>query len=464
MRHTYIYIALLFSVFAEATAQQSLTLAECREMAIENNFNLKSSDEKVAASEDMFAAYKTNNLPNLSFTANYLYSTASFSESIAGGYLPTFSPDATTGELVPNIVGTSADGSPIFSSYAYMPDMNFEVEVGSIFNVGAVVTQPIYMGGKISNAIKLASVGVSVAKLDRQLAESEVIIEVDEAFYTMIKVEEMLVAAERYQEVVEEFYRQINNSLSVGMAKRNDVMKVEVKLNEAKLMSRKADNALRLSRMNLCYWVGLPLTTRDIELIDEFDMGQDIISRELDITSRAEYAMLEHQIEAKELEVKISKSDFLPSVSGLVSGAYLNGVQINDSPLLNTPSFSGGVMVNVPIFHWGEGRRKTSAARREVAIARNQFEELSQRMTLELMQSINNYEEAVLEVELMTKSVVQAEENMRLSERQYSVGMETIADYLESQALWNKAMSDLVSANSQQRISYSQYLKAKGVR
>lgn len=153
MRHTYIYIALLFSVFAEATAQQSLTLAECREMAIENNFNLKSSDEKVAASEDMFAAYKTNNLPNLSLTANYLYSTASFSESIAGGYLPTFSPDATTGELVPNIVGTSADGSPIFSSYAYMPDMNFEVEVGSIFNVGAVVTQPIYMGGKISNAI-----------------------------------------------------------------------------------------------------------------------------------------------------------------------------------------------------------------------------------------------------------------------------------------------------------------------
>lgn len=305
---------------------------------------------------------------------------------------------------------------------------------------------------------------MSVAKLDRQLAESEVVIEVDEAFYTMIKVEEMLVAAERYEEVVEEFYRQINNSLSVGMAKRNDVMKVEVKLNEAKLMSRKAENALRLSRMNLCYWVGLPLTTRDIELIDEFDMGQDIISRELDITSRAEYAMLEHQIEAKGLEVKISRSDFLPSVSGLVSGAYLNGAQINGSPLLNTPSFSGGVMVNVPIFHWGEGRRKTSAARREVTIARNQFEELSQRMTLELMQSINNYEEAVLEVELMTKSVAQAEENMRLSERQYGVDMETIADYLESQALWNKAMSDLVSARSQQRISYSKYLKAKGVR
>ncbi len=464
MRHTYIYIALLLGMVAEASAQQRLTLDECREMAIEHNFNLKSSNEKIAASEDIFAAYKTNNLPNISLSGNYLYTTASFTETISGGYLPTFSPDATTGELVPNIVGTSADGSPIFSSYAYMPDMLFDFDFNSIFNFGALVTQPIYMGGKISNAIKLASVGVSVAKLDRKRTESEVIIEVDEAFYTTIKVEEMLVAAERYQEVVEEFHRQISNVANVGMAKRNDVMKVEVKLNEAKLMTRKAENALRLSRMNLCYSVGLPLSTHDVELVDHFDMDQRIASRELDITSRPEYAMLEHQIDAKELEVKLSRSEFLPSVSALVSGGYANGIQINSNPLLNTASFSGGVMVNVPIFHWGEGRRKTSAARREVEIARNQFEDLSQRMTLELMQSINNYEESVLEVELMEQSVAQAEENMRLCGNQFRVGMETIADYLESQALWQKAMSDLVDAKSSQRLSYSKYLKSRGLR
>lgn len=464
MRHTYIYIALLIGTIASASAQQRLTLAECREMAIENNFNIKSSNEKVAASEDIFAAYKTNNLPNLSLSGNYLYTTASFSETFPGGYLPTFKPDPVTGELVPNVVGSAPDGTPIFGSYAYMPDMKFDFEFGSIFNFGAHLAQPIYMGGKISNAIKLARVGVDVAKLNRQLTESEVIVGVDEAFYNVLKVEEMLFAAQKYQAVVEEFHRQVSNAVKVGMAKRNDVMKVEVKLNEAKLMSQKAKNGLRLATMNLCYSVGLPLSTRDVELVDLFDEEQQTISRELDITARPEYAMLQHQIEAKELEAKISRSEFLPSVSAMVSGGYVNGVKINDNPMLNTSLLSGGVMVNVPIFHWGEGRRKSSAARREVEVARNQFEDLSQRMTLELLQAINSYEESVLEVQLMTKSVEQAEENMRLSESQYRAGMETIADYLESQALWQKSMSELVEATSSQRLSYSRYLKASGSR
>ncbi len=453
---------MLLLTTANAAAQEQLTLAQCRKMAIESNYNLKSSSEKIAASEDILAAYKTNNLPNLSVSGNYLYSTASFSESIEGGYLPTFSPDPTTGELTPNIAGVAADGSYIFSDYAYMPDMNFEVELGSVFNVGAHIAQPIYMGGKISNAIKLARVGVSVAELTHELTVAEITVAVDEAFYTTIKVEEMLLAAKRYEEVVAEFHRQISNAQRAGMANRNDVMKVEVRLNEAKLMSQKAENGLRLARMNLCYAVGLPLSTREIELVDDFDMEQMISSRELDITSRPEYAMLERQIEAKELEVKITQSEFMPSVSAIVAGGYINGATFNGNAMFNTPSLSGGVTMNVPIFHWGEGRRKRSAANREVTIARNQFEDLSQRMTLELMQAINNYEEAILEVQLMEGSVAQAEENMRLGESNYRAGMETIADYLESQAMWQKAMSDLVDAKSSQRIAYSKYIKARG--
>lgn len=464
MRHTYIYIALLLCTVMELSAQPRLTLSDCREMALQNNFTLKSSDEKIAASEDMLAAYKTNNLPNLSFTGGYLYSTASFSETIEGGYLPTFTPDATTGELIPNITGVAPDGSYIFGQYAYMPDMVFEVNMGSFFLASARLTQPIYMGGKISNAIKLAGVGVSVAQLNRQLTEAEVIIAADEAFYTTLKLDDMVAAARKYEEVVAEFHRQISNAQSVGMATRNDVMKVEVQLNEAKLQSQKAENGLRLSKMNLCYAVGLPLSTRDIELVDEFNTDQVIPSRELDITSRPEYSILEQQIEAKQLEAKISQSEFLPSVSAVLGGGYLQGGTFNGDVIFNTPTFSGGVMINVPIFHWGEGRRKTSAARREVEVARNQFEELSQRMTLELMQAIHSYEEAILEVSLMEYSLSQAEENMRLSKSQYSAGMETLADYLESQALWQKAMSELVEASSSQRIAYSKYLKASGVR
>ncbi len=54
MRYTYFLMLLLFAV--EASAQERLTLALCREMAIESNYNLKSSREKIASSEDILAA------------------------------------------------------------------------------------------------------------------------------------------------------------------------------------------------------------------------------------------------------------------------------------------------------------------------------------------------------------------------------------------------------------------------
>lgn len=464
MRYINIFIAVLLCTTIEASAQEQLTLTKCREMALESNFNLQSSSEQIAVSEDMLAAYKSNNLPNLSLNGNYLYSTAAFSHTIEGGYLPTFIPDVTTGEMIPNISGVASDGSYIFNQYAYMPDIEFEIEVGSIFNVGALLTQPIYMGSKVSNAIKLARLGVNVAEQNHRLTQSEVLVAVDEAFYTTIKVDELLVTAERYFEVVEEFHRQISNAQRAGMATRNDLLKVEVRLNEAQLMRQKAENGVRLAKMNLCYTIGLPLSTKEITLIDDFNMMQSIESGNLDITSRPEYTLLEHQIEAKKLELELSQSEFRPSVSAIVSGSYINGATINGATMMNTPTLSGGVMVNIPIFHWGEGRRKRSAASREVTIARNQFEDLTRQMTLELMQAINKYEESILEVQLMEHAVTQAGENMRMSENQYKAGMETLADYLESQSLWQKAMSDLVDARSGQRIAYSQYQKANGTK
>ncbi len=443
-RLKYILLGVLLPLI-EVVGAQSLTLERCREMALESSHNLNSSGERVLISEDLLAAYKTNRLPNLSLMGNYLYSTASFNATIEGGYLLTFTNGVYNSETT-----------------AYMPSQSYDLKVGHIFNAGAMLTQPIYMGGKVSNAIKLACVGVEVSSLERRMTESQVLEMTDNAFYKVLQVEEMLLSAQKYEEVLSEFYRQMQSAHSRGMKTRNDLLKVEVRLNEAKLLTQKATNALRLSKMNLCYVVGLPLLTEDVTLTDTLKEGVALDDNNLDITSRPEYEMLSRQITAKELEAKISRGEFLPSLSALASYSYMNGVTINDAKLINSASFTGGVMLNVPIFHWGEGRRKTSAKEREVTIAQNQMEDLSQQMTLELLQAINTYNESLLDVELSTSSVAQAQENMRLSRSQYDAGLETIADYLESQALWQQAMSELCTARAEQRTAYTRYQRCRG--
>lgn len=432
-------------------------------MALENNFNLKSSQEQILSAEDMMAAYKTNYLPNFSVTGNYYYSTSNFLMSIDGGYLPTYLLDQSTGQLTPNLAGFDIDGNPLFKEYAYMPDQNFDFEIGSVFNAGVQLTQAIYLGGKVQTSVKLAKLNVEANKLNQEKTQSEVIMLTDEAFYTLIKVEQLALSAQKYEQAVDEFHRQASNAVDKGMARRNDLLKVEVKLNEAKLLSLKARNALILSKMNLCQVIGIPITTSNLGVKDDFQMGININSTDLDISKRPEYSLLKKQVEAKELEVSLAKSEFLPSITALASYGYTNGVKLNNSTLMNSASFSGGVMLSVPIFHWGEGKRKISASRREVNIAQNQLEDLNQKMSLELMQTITNYQEAIAKVALSEHSLTQAEENMRISGNLYEVGMETIADHLEAQALWRQSMSEVIEAKASQRLSYSRYLKASGL-
>ncbi len=443
------------------SAQESLTLERCREMAIETSSKLQSSQLKVLQSEDTYHAYRANNLPNFSLSAGYLYSTSTFSESIKGGYLPTFSPDATTGELKPNIVGMSPSGMPIFSSYAYMPDVNFDLEIGSVYSVGVNVAQPIYMGGKISSAVRLAEIGIDVARLEQTRTETEVVQDAEQAFFTYIKVGKMVEAAKAYNDVVDELHRTVENLLKGGMCTKNDLLRVEVKQGEAQMAMLKANNGLTLARMNLCYIIGLPMTTAELEVVDSFDAEQSV-SAELDVTNRAEFTMLEKSVEAKELEVKLAQSDFLPSLTAMANYGYKNGVKLNGSALFDSPSLMAGVSLNVPLFHWGEGRRKVSAKRREVEMARNTQSDLVQKMTLELMRAINTYNEAQASVTLSERNVEQAAENLRQCTKRYTAGMETLATMLEAQALWQKAMTELTEAEATQRLAYVDYCRCKG--
>lgn len=456
-------ILLSLSCGSVATAQSvTLSVERCREMAIENNFNLKSSNLAILQSEDIYSQYRSNFFPKISLSASYLYSTASLDYTIEGGYLPTYVVDGTTGELVANVAGVAADGSYIFNQYAYMPDQLFEFSIGSVFNTGVSLTQPIYLGGKVTNAVKLARLGKDVAQLNLQRGEAEVIAASDEAFYTYVKVEEMLASAEKYHQTLQEFYRQMESVVEKGMSTRNNLLKVQVRLDEAELMLLKAQNGLRIARMNLCYQIGLPLTTDTIEIQDFQEHTPLNTTTTLDVTARPEYALLQKQVEAKKLETELTKSDFRPSVVVLGSYGYTNGLSFNGATAINGCSFVGGVTVSVPIFSFGEGRSKISASNREVDIAQNTFDDMSQKMELELMHALNSYEESKLQVALMERALLSAQENMRVGHSHYFAGMETLTDYLESQTLWQQAMSNLIDAKCQMRLAYTYYLKAAG--
>ena len=125
-------------------------------------------------------------------------------------------------------------------------------------------------------------------------------------------------------------------------------------------------------------------------------------------------------------------------------------------------AFSVFLNVSVPLFHFGERTNKVKSAKAKLEQTRLEQDNASEKMLLELIQAANNLDEARLETELSDRSLEQAEENMKVSGKQYEVGLETLSDYLEAQMLWQQAYQTRVDAHFQLYVNYIAYLKAAG--
>lgn len=461
MRRIKYIIALLgLAAALPLSAQQALTLGQCREMALENNKQMAVSAQSREMARFDVKSYRANFLPKLSATGNYLFTSASMKKHISGGYLPTYVPDAS-GQLVPNIL-TYNGGVPIFKEYAYFPDMDFDLKLNGTYTAGLRLEQPIYMGGKIRSAYRMARIGEEIAGLSEAKTRTEVILQSDEAYWTYVQTVELAKTADAYRDLIVQLLRDVENAYNAGMKPRNDLLKVQVRLNEADLQVMQAENGVRLSRMNLCHVIGLPLTT---EITAEDDLQEQALGTPppADITARAEYGMLSKQIELKEQQIKLARSEFLPELGVMGNFGYANGLKLNGNRLLDKTSFSAVVSLSIPLFHWGEGRNRVKSAAAERNIAVLQRDELSEKMELELQRARNELDESEMEVQLTGRSVEQAEENMRESLNRYNAGMETMSDHLEAQTLWQQARSELIRARTSARLSETRYLKAAGI-
>jgi outer membrane protein TolC len=445
-----------------SNAQEIMTLEKCRELALENNTSAAIAKRSKDKAEYTQKAYWANYFPKISATGNYLYTNAALNKSLPANYLPTFVPDPATGELIPNILTIGADGNPIFKEYAYFPEMDLLFKLSGTWMAGLRVEQPVYTGGKVTSAYNMSKIGNEIAVLNQDLTRADIIVKTDEAYWTYVQTNELLKLALSYQEVVTELLRNVKDAQEVGLKHKNDVLKVQIKLNEAELRIRQAENGLNLSRMNLCHVMGISLATGIIlpESFDDHPFGS--LDRTTDYSHRPEYAILDQQVKLKDQQVKLTRSEFLPQIGIMANYGYINGLEMNGNKLLDRTSFSVMASVSIPLFQWGEGRNKVRVAKTEHDIMQLQRDELSEMMELELTQALDKCDESILEVALTARSLQQAEENRIVSEDMYNSGIETTADYLESQSVWQQAWMEYINVRTHQRLNWTYYQKATG--
>jgi len=336
-----------------AFGQKVMTLEECREQAVEFNKELKNAALQNKEAQVNQKVARTAYLPSVGFTSSLMHRPNMDPISIPGYFLPTA--DSEEDALNGNFSGTSD---------VWKPGTTIDINSLTLINGGFEINQPIYVGGKIRYSNQQADAGVEIADLALNMKYSDVIEQTDKAFWQVANVQENIKIAEDYIKMLTELEDQMNAMYEVGLQPASEKLKVTVQKNEAELNLMTAKNGLKVAKMYLNQILGQPLET---EIQIEYRQNADVQLYNLDegllqaSGNRNELKILEKQKELSELDAKITRADYLPQVG--VSAQYTSYwvrdlyEQIDFQPML-------AAQVSIPIFQWGQGKKKMQAARK----------------------------------------------------------------------------------------------------
>ena len=180
---------------------QTLSLAECRELALKNNANLAASNYKIDQANHTERQYYANYLPNFKLIGGAWYNSFNKSTSINLAEYPIVQ---ALGTMFPDLAGMI---QPI--------DLSFKT--GLSYTASLMLQQPIYMGGKITAAHNMAKLGLDVAEQQKALTTQEVLVQTDEAYVLAVKAKEMQKVAQQYNTMLQELLRQVESSSDIDV-------------------------------------------------------------------------------------------------------------------------------------------------------------------------------------------------------------------------------------------------------
>ena len=483
-----------------AVSGKSLSLDECRQMAISRNKNLEQQRAKLemAGYDRKIAA--ANYFPKVTAIGTYQHTWGDFS-LVDESKVPQFGAEATKIQGAYNeridALTQLVNSSPLIAS-AVASDPNMldlvnrltAVETSSAIAgigqrvdkaiddiihpdisdiyLGAVsVQQPLFAGGKIIASNKMAKYAEELARGEYDGNYDEILIGVDEAYWQVVSVANKKKLAESYSDLLHRMKDNVDISVKEGVATEADALTVRVKSNEADMALTRAANGLVLARMLLCKQIGLPLDS-PVTLVDEGLEAVPLPEEEQEKSmeeiwaSRSETRRLELAGKIYHEKVNIARADMLPTVALTANYLIMNPNMNHGFQNDFGQHWAAGVMVSVPLFHGTEALQKTRKAKAEERIYMSRYDDACELIEMQVTQLRQQRKEALQRLEMAGNNLSSADENLRTATVGYEAGVVDVNTTLGAQTAWLKAHGEFIDAGIELQLNNSRLKAAMG--
>src|SRR5690554_82108 len=414
-------------------AQDKLTLSEAVNYALKHKSDAVIAHLDVENSEYMIDEVRANALPQLNFEGGLTY-------------------NPILQETAMEFMGESmviAMGRPWQSTAVVAFNQQ-------LFN------QSVFTG------LKAAKTTREFYKINAELTEEQVIEKVANSYFEVYKTKSQLETMERTIKNTTKVRDVIQSLHDTGLAKKIDLDRTTVALNNLKSAYQQLSNALNLQENALKYLIGMDIN-QEISLPDiTFEVRNNILVDEsITVDNRTEIKLLEKQSELLVLNQKATKAQTYPSLSLSANYGYLG---IGDEfpwfrsyPGAYWSDFASiGLNLRIPLFNGGVVRAKTKQTQIEIEKLEVTKNDTRLALDLALQNAITQLNNSLITLSTQEENVNLAKDVLENVENNYKSGLATLTDLLDAETSYADAQNNYTSALLDYKLAEVQLIKAKG--
>lgn len=407
------WMFLLGTLVAGAQETMKLSLQDALKMALQNNTNILNSELDLKMAQKKVWETMSSGMPQIDAKAAY-----SFYPKVPSLPASFFDPNADENATI-----------------ALMPKQNVVADI--------TVSQLIFSGSYI--------VGLQATKVYYGLTQQNYEKTKLDVTETVVNTYHMLQLAEESRKILNQNLDNIDKTLyeitemnKQGFLEKTDVDQLEVTANTIRNAINQIDSNLDMGYRLLKIQVGMEEIAK-IELTDQMESGEALttsstllIAEQFNIDSNIDYQLIKTSEKAAQLDLKLAKASFLPTLNG-----FYNHTEKLKAPLLDfQPKDLIGVNLNVPIF--SSGNRSSIVAQKRMAVekAQNTQKFVSRSLLMQASQYQNDVKLKLEKYLNQKKSAELSDDIYQRTLEKYKQGMASSMDLMTSQNQYLTNLTD----------------------
>jgi len=411
----------------EIPVKRVLSIEECINTALKNNYQIRASYEAHRAAEADVVRARSNLLPNIStYTGWTRYDEEKF--IWVEGRNPYYSRD--------------------------------------FYNYGLSLSQSIFNGGYNWANLSLAGAREGAASADYKITRQAIALKIKQDCYEMLKAKMLLDVQKDAVKRSEEQMNMAKARYDLGSASLSDYLKAKVQLGNDNLALITSENSLKLAQANLNNDLGL-------DLEPPVDVAAELGYQKLDVdVDRVIQERLEVHPEIKKANslvsqaksgVNMARSALLPSVSFSGSYSWSDGRTPDSwSNWKMNDSWRIGISVGLNIFDGFQSLANIQRGKAELRSVEENLEQKKRDAELEIRQAHLAIREAEQKIEVTEEALRAAEQDLKLTQEKYNLGAASMLELLDADVSYKTAKNNQVNALHDYNLALARFEKAIG--